>query len=67
MWGKGKAHAKFLVGKNEGKRSLGRPGRKWKSNVKIHLQEVRRDDSGLHSSGSGSGRVASSCEHGDEP
>ena len=67
VWGKGKAHAKVLVGKNEGKRSLGRPGRRWKNNIKIHLQEVRRDDGGLHSYGSGLRRVASSCEHCDEP
>jgi hypothetical protein len=30
----------FLVGKSEGKRPLGRPGRKWEDNIKMDLQEV---------------------------
>ena len=67
MWGKGKAHAQVLLGKNVGRRSLGRPGRRCKNNVKIHLQEIGRDDGGLHLSRSGSGTVASFCNHGDEP
>jgi hypothetical protein len=29
-----------LVGKPEGKRPLGRPGRRWEHNIKINLQEV---------------------------
>jgi len=29
-----------LVGKPEGKRPLGRPGRKWEDNIKMDLQEV---------------------------
>jgi len=29
-----------LVGKPEGKRSLGRPRRRWENNIKIDLQEV---------------------------
>jgi hypothetical protein len=31
-----------LVGRLEGKRPLGRPSRKWKSNIKMDLEEVRR-------------------------
>ena len=31
---------RVLVGKAEGKRPLGRPRRRWKDNIKIHLQEV---------------------------
>ena len=31
---------KFLVGKPEGKRPLGRPRRRWEGNIKIDLQEV---------------------------
>jgi hypothetical protein len=31
---------KILVGKSEGKRSLGRPRRKWQDNIKMELQEV---------------------------
>jgi hypothetical protein len=33
-----------LVGKPEGKRLLGRPRRRWKDNIKVHIQEVGRDD-----------------------
>jgi hypothetical protein len=29
-----------LVGKSEGKKSLGRPRRRWKDNNKLDLQEV---------------------------
>jgi hypothetical protein len=29
-----------LVKKSEGKRPLGRPGRRWKNNIEIDLQEV---------------------------
>jgi len=29
-----------LLGKPEGKRSLGRPRRRWVDNIKMHLQEV---------------------------
>jgi len=31
-----------LVGKPEGKRPLGRPKRRWKDDIKMDLQEVRR-------------------------
>jgi Tfp pilus assembly protein PilP len=31
---------RVLVGKSEGKRSLGRPRRRWEDNIKIDLQEV---------------------------
>jgi hypothetical protein len=31
---------KVLVGKPEGKKSLGRPRRRWKDNIKVDLQEV---------------------------
>ena len=33
---------KVLVGKPEGKRSLGRPRRRWEDNIKIKLREVGR-------------------------
>jgi len=32
---------RVLVGKPEGKRSLGRPRRRWEDNIKMDLQEVR--------------------------
>jgi len=31
---------KGLVGKPEGKGSLGRPRRRWENNIKVYLQEV---------------------------
>ena len=31
---------RFLVGKPEGKRQLGRPRRRWEDNIKLDLQEV---------------------------
>ena len=31
---------RLLVGKQEGKRSLGRPRRRWEDNIKTDLQEV---------------------------
>ena len=31
---------KFLVGKQEGKRQLGRPRRRWVDNIRMDLQEV---------------------------
>jgi hypothetical protein len=31
---------KVLVGKAEGKRPLGRPGRKWEDNIKMNLRET---------------------------
>jgi hypothetical protein len=31
---------KVLVGKREGKRQLGRPGRRWENNIKMGLQKV---------------------------
>ena len=33
---------KFLVGKPEGKRPLGRPRRRWEDNIKMDLHEVGR-------------------------
>ena len=34
---------RVLVGKPEGKSPLGRPGRRWKDNIKVDLQEVGWD------------------------
>jgi hypothetical protein len=33
----------ILVGKPEGKRTLGRPGRMWVDNIKIDLSEIEWD------------------------
>jgi hypothetical protein len=32
---------RFLVGRPEGRRPLGRPRRRWEDNIKMDLQEVR--------------------------
>jgi hypothetical protein len=34
---------RILVGKPEGKRSLGRPRRMWAENIKMDLREIGRD------------------------
>ena len=36
----GRGVHKFLVGKPEGKRPMGRPRRRWEDNIKMDLQEV---------------------------
>jgi len=38
--GEGRSVHRVLVGKPEGKRSLGRPRRRWEDNIKVDLQEV---------------------------
>jgi len=38
--GEGKGVYRVLVGKPEGKRPLGRHGRRWEDNIKTDLQEV---------------------------
>ena len=38
--GEGRGVHNVLVGKPEGKRSLGRPRRRWEDNIKMDLQEV---------------------------
>ena len=40
--GEGRDVHNVLVGKHEGKRSLGRPRRTWEDNIKMDLQEVGR-------------------------
>jgi hypothetical protein len=35
-----RVHTRFLVGKPEGKRPLGRPRRRWEHNLKMDYQEV---------------------------
>jgi len=38
--GEGRGVYRVLVGKPEGRRPLGRPGRRWQDNIKTDLQEV---------------------------
>jgi hypothetical protein len=47
---------RILVGKQEGKRPLGRHRCRWEDNIKMDLREI----------GCG-GPVEGSCEHGNEP
>jgi hypothetical protein len=42
--GEKKISYKFLDGKPEGKRSLGRPWHAWKDNIKINLKDLRLID-----------------------
>jgi hypothetical protein len=54
---------KILVRKPEGRRSLGRPRRRWED-----LQEMGRGGGdGMDRSDSGQGQVAGCCEYGNEP
>jgi hypothetical protein len=46
--GKGRGVYRVLVGRLEGKRSLGRPRRRWEDNIKMELRVV-----GIDSAGSG--------------
>jgi hypothetical protein len=39
-YGGGKRVHRVLVGKPEGKRSLGRPRRRWEDNIKMDVEEV---------------------------
>jgi hypothetical protein len=48
---------RMLVGKPEGKRSLGRPRRRWEDNIKMDLQEAGEGSWGLDGFGSGYGQV----------
>ena len=38
--GEGRDVHRVLVGKPEGKKPLGRPGRRWEDNIKMDIQEV---------------------------
>ena len=40
LMGEGRGLHRVLVGKPEGKRSLGRPRRRWEDNIKLDLREV---------------------------
>jgi hypothetical protein len=53
----GRGVHKVLVGKPEGKRSLGRPRRKWEDNIKMDLKEVGRELWGLDRIRTGGGRL----------
>ena len=56
-----------LVGKPEGKRQLGRPGRRSEDNITMDLQGEGCGRYELDTAGSGYGQVAGICECGNEP
>jgi len=41
--GEGRGVYRFLVGRPEGKRQLGRPGRRWEDKIKMCLREIGID------------------------
>jgi hypothetical protein len=41
--GEGRGVYRVLLGRPEGKRSLGRPKRRWKDNIKLELREIGID------------------------
>jgi hypothetical protein len=57
---------RVLVGKPEGKRSLGRPSCRWENGIRMDLREIGLGG-GLDSTGSGLGPVTGCFECGDEP
>jgi hypothetical protein len=42
VWGEGSAY-RVLLGKAQGKRSLGRPSCRWEDNIKMDLKEMCRE------------------------
>ena len=54
---------RLLVGKTEGKRTLGRPRRRWEGNIKMDLQEPRCGGMNWIELA----QVAGTCECGNEP
>ena len=65
--GQGRGVYRVLVGKREGKRQLGRPRRRWEDNIKMDLQEVGGGCGDWMELAQDKGRVAGTCECGDEP
>jgi transposase len=41
--GEGRCVYRFLVGRHEWKRPLGKPRRRWKDNIKMYLREIGID------------------------
>ena len=58
---------RFLVGKPEGKRPLGRHRHRWEDDIKMDIQEVGCGGCGLDRAGSGQKQVAGTCYCGNEP
>jgi hypothetical protein len=58
---------KVLMGKAEGKRSLGRPRRRWEDGIRMDLRESGWGEYRLDPVDSGQGPVAGFSEYGGEP
>jgi hypothetical protein len=43
MYGEGRSVYRVLLGRPKGKRSLGRPRRRWEDNIKMDLREMGID------------------------
>jgi hypothetical protein len=41
VWGRVEVHTEVLVVKPEGRKPLGRPGRRWYDNIEVDLRDVR--------------------------
>jgi hypothetical protein len=65
--GEGRGVYRVLVGRPEGKRSLGRPRRRWEDNIKMDLWEIEIDGANWIQLARDRGPVARFCEQGDEP
>jgi hypothetical protein len=61
LMGKGRGAYRLLVGRPEGKRPLGRPGRGWEDNIKMDLRDIGIDGANWIQ------LAAGFCKHGDEP
>jgi hypothetical protein len=57
---------RILVGKTDGRRSLGRPSHRWENNIRMDLTNWV-GKYGLNSSGLEQGLLTGSCEHSNEP
>ena len=64
--GEGRGVHRFLVGKPEGKRPLGRPRRRWEDNIKMDLREVEGGGVWMELARYRE-RWGATCEYGDEP
>jgi hypothetical protein len=57
---------RVLMWKPEGNRPLSRPRRRWENNIKIDLKEFDREGVNWIDLDQGTGRLAGSCERGNE-
>jgi hypothetical protein len=58
---------RILVGKPEGRRSVGRPRRRWVNNIKMDLREIEWDGMDWIDVAQDRDQLEGSCEYGNEP